>query len=112
MKQRHLYALLGGILLALGASAQEAAVTIVEPADNAKLDAKARNKVVYEVVPGAKGDHTHLYLDGKELAVLRQLKGSHALEALTPGNHELCIKVVNKGHTPIGVEKCVKVKAE
>lgn len=112
MKQRHNFVLLGGILLAFGAGAQEAAVKIIEPADNATLDSKAANKIVYDVTPGAKGAHTHLYVDGKEIAVLRQLKGSHALESLTPGNRELCIKVVNKSHTPIGVEKCVKVKVE
>ena len=112
MKQGHLYMLLGCAFLAFGASAQEAAVTILEPADNARLDAMGKNKIVYEVIPGPKGDHTHLYVDGKEVAVLRQLKGTHALETLAPGNRELCIKVVNKGHTPIGVEKCIKVKVE
>lgn len=112
MNQGHFYLLLGGLLLSAAATAQEAAVTIIQPADNAKLDAMASQRIVYEVVPGPKGDHTHLYVDGKEVAVLRQLKGSHALDTLAPGSHELCIKVVNKGHTPIGVEKCIKVKVE
>lgn len=111
MKQGASCALLGCIFLAFNASAQEAAVNITEPADNATLKAASKNKIVYDVTPGPKGDHTHLYIDGKEIAVLRQLKGTHALE-LTPGNRELCIKVVNKGHTPIGVEKCIKVKVE
>lgn len=112
MKPRQIYGLLGGIFLAFAASAEEATVTILEPADNARLDATSKNRIVYEVTPGPKGDHTHLYVDGKELAVLRQLKGTHVLEALAPGNRELCIKVVNKSHTPIGVEKCIKVKVE
>ncbi len=72
----------------------------------------AQNKISYEVIPGPKGDHTHLYLDSKEVAVLRQLKGSHTFETLAEGNHDICIKVVNKNHTPIGVEKCIKVKVE
>lgn len=94
------------------ASAEEASVKITSPADGAKLDAMAQNKISYEVVPGPKGDHTHLYVDGKETAILRQLKGSHTFETLSAGNHEICIKVVNKNHTPIGVEKCIKVKVE
>lgn len=94
------------------ASAQDGAVKIVAPADGAKLDSMASNKIAYEVVPGPKGDHTHLYVDGKEVAVLRQLTGSYPLETLLPGKHELCIKVVNKAHTPIGVEKCIKVNVD
>lgn len=112
MKQQHNFLLLGCVFLAFGVSAQEATVNILEPADNAKLNATAKNKIVYDITPGAKGDHTHLYVDGKEIAVLRQLKGSHDLGSLAPGNRELCIKVVNKGHTPIGVEKCIKVTVE
>lgn len=106
-----------GMLLALAAlplalQAQTGVVTIVSPADNATLDALADNRISYDVTPGPGGDHTHLYVDGKEVAVLRQLKGSYTLSSLAPGAHELCIKVVNKNHTPIGVEKCVKVKVQ
>ena len=63
-------------------------------------------------MPGPKGDHSHLYIDGKEIAVLRELKGSAPLKTLAAGPHEVCVKVVNKNHTPIGVEKCVKVMVE
>ena len=92
--------------------AADASVKITSPADGAKLDAMAQNKLVYEVIPGPKGDHIHLYVDGKEAAILRELKGSYALETLAPGKHDICVKVVNKGHTPIGVEQCIKVIAE
>jgi hypothetical protein len=105
------------VLLALGcyvplALADDASVTISSPADGAKLSRAAQIKIDYEVMPGAKGDHTHLYVDDKEATVLRQLKGSHTLEALAPGKHEICIRVVTKGHTPIGVQQCVKVSVE
>ena len=52
---------------------------IVSPADGAKLDAMAENRITYDVTPGPKGDHTHLYVDGKEIAVLRELKSSVTL---------------------------------
>lgn len=96
----------------LTALAQEASVTISAPADGARLQAAADNRVAYEIVPGPKGDHSHLYIDGKEIAVLRELKGIAPLKALAAGPHEICVKVVNKNHTPIGVEKCVKVTVE
>lgn len=112
MSNPSLFLLAALMLTAGGALAADAAVTILSPADGAKLDAMAQTKVEYVVEPGPKGDHTHLYVDGKEAAILRTLKGSHTLETMSPGSHEICIKVVNKSHTPIGVEKCIKVTAK
>lgn len=89
--------------------ADNASVKITSPVEGATLDAMTQNKVTYEVVPGPKGDHVHLYVDSKEVAILRQLKGSYTMETLATGKHDICVKVVNKGHTPIGVEQCVKV---
>lgn len=107
-----LFALLSAGCFSALALAEEASVKFLSPANGAKLDSMAQNKVTYEVVPGPKGDHVHFYVDAQEVAVLRQLKGSYTLETLAPGKHELCIKVVNKGHTPIGVQQCINVVAE
>lgn len=111
MRVSSIFPVLGAVLLAYTqvGMAQSASVKITSPAEGTRLDAMAQNKVVYEVMPGPKGDHIHLYVDGNEAAILRQLKGSYALEPLSPGQHDICVKVVDKGHTPIGVEKCVKV---
>lgn len=92
------------------ALAQDAAVTISSPANGAQVGTSGI-KVDYSVVTGPKGDHVHFYVDGKEVAVLHQLKGSYTVDMLKAGGHDLCIKIVDKGHTPIGVEKCVKVTA-
>ena len=92
--------------------AEDASVTISSPADGAKVSASAPTTVSYEVVPGPKGDHVHLYVDNGEAKVLRQLKGTTTtVDALKAGPHSICIKVVDKSHTPIGVEKCIKVTA-
>jgi hypothetical protein len=96
----------------LAARAAEPFVRIIEPADGTRLDAMAQNRLVYEVEPGPGGDHVHVYADDKEIGILRQLKGSHTLETLKPGPQTLCIKVVNKAHTPTGVQQCVKVSVE
>lgn len=71
-----------------------------------------QNRLVYEVEPGPRGDHVHVYVDDKEVGILRQLKGSYALETLSPGRHTICVKVVNKAHTPIGVQDCVSASVE
>jgi hypothetical protein len=87
----------------------QGSVRITAPMEGATLDAKAQNMLEYEVDPGPKGNHIHVYADNKELTMLRQLKGSYPLVSLAPGNHTLCVKVVNKAHTPIGLEQCVRV---
>ncbi|MEW5792462.1 MAG: hypothetical protein ACOY4L_03850 [Pseudomonadota bacterium] len=109
-------ALSAALLLAgvapLAQAAEQAYVKILSPANGAKLDAMAQNKITYEVQPGPRGDHVHVYVDDKEVGILRQLKGSYTLETLSPGNHDVCIKVVNKAHVPIGVERCIKVSLD
>jgi len=92
--------------------AAEGSVTITSPKDGAKLDVMNQNKIVYDVVPGPKGDHVHVYVDDKEVGILRQLKGSYTLESLSAGKHAICIKVVNKAHTPIGLQRCINVSVE
>ena len=51
----------------------------------------------------------HIYVDNREVGILRTLKGSYLLETLPPGKRNICVKVVNKAHVPIGVEQCVRV---
>jgi hypothetical protein len=103
--------ILGAALLACAQTslAENASVKITAPANGTRLDAMAQNKVAYDIRPGPKGDHVHLYVDRKEAAILRQLKGSYTLATLAPGPHDICVRVVDKGHTPIGVEQCVTV---
>ena len=82
---------------------------ITSPADGTTLDAMEEIRLAYEVDPGPRGDHAHLYVDDKEVAILRKLKGSYLLETLSSGKHSLCVKIVNKGHVPIGIGQCIQV---
>lgn len=111
--------LFSGMMLALSftllspfVAAGDPYAKITYPHDGEKLGATSRKQIDYEVDPGPRGDHIHLYVDNKEAAILRKLAGSHPLESMAPGPHSLCIKVVNKAHVPIGVEQCVKVNVE
>jgi hypothetical protein len=94
------------------AMAAESKIEIISPVDGAKLDVMEQSKLDYSVTLGSGADHIHVYVDSKESALLRQMKGSYTMENLSPGNHEICIKIVNKNHTPIGVERCIKVGVE
>jgi hypothetical protein len=84
-------------------------VTISAPTQGAILDSMEENRVVYSVDPGPRGDHVHVYVDDQEVGILRQLKGSYLLESMPSGQRDICIKVVNKAHVPVGTQECVKV---
>ena len=95
-----------GLLLAVPAtSLGQGQVRITAPADGAVLDALDENRLVYEVDPGPRGDHVHVYVDNREVGILRKLKGSYLLENPSTGKHTLCVKVVNKAHVPVGIEQ-------
>lgn len=111
MNGKYFYAALAlGVFLAIPSTGfGQGKVLITSPADGATLDALEENRLVYEVDPGPRGDHVHIYIDNKEVGILRKLKGSFLLEAQSPGKHGLCVKVVNKAHVPVGIEQCIKV---
>lgn len=89
----------------------DANVKISSPADGSNVKVGEPVNVVYDITPNAGGDHSHIYVNGKEAGILRKLKSTFALEPLPAGSHTLCIKVVNKGHASIGQETCLKVNA-
>lgn len=98
------------LVLSGAALAAAGSVKIGAPAEGAVLAAKDRHAIDYEVDPGLRGNHVHLYDNGSEIAIVRTLKGRQTLGKLAPGPHEFCLKVVNRAHVPIGVEDCVKVE--
>ena len=108
------------IALALAACEKKAAevpvavpkVDIISPVDGAKLSVKANNKVEYNITLGGEGDHAHIYIDDRRIGMLRRTQGSFDIDYLEPGKREICIKIVNSNHTPIGVGRCVTITAE
>lgn len=99
-----------GLLLSIPATSfGQGKVMITAPLNGATLDSLDENRLVYEVEPGPRGDHVHVYLDNREIGILRKLKGSYLLETPSAGKHSLCVKVVNKAHVPVGIEQCVRV---
>ena len=114
MNGKHLPAALSlGLFLAIPLTALgQGKALITSPADGATLDAMDQNKLDYDVDPGPRGDHVHIYVDDKEVGILRKLKGSYTLETLSSGKSDICVKVVNKAHVPVGIEKCVQVSVK
>ena len=111
MKRTHTLASIAiGLVLAIPSTGfGQGAVLITSPVDGATLDAMDEIRVAYEVDPGPRGDHSHLYVDNKEVAILRERKGSYLLETPSSGKRSLCVKIVNKAHVPIGIGQCIQV---
>lgn len=89
----------------------DANVKVASPADGSQIKVGESVNIIYDIAPNPGGDHSHIYVDGKEAGILRKLKSTFTLDALLSGTHDLCIKVVNKGHASIGQETCIKVTA-
>jgi hypothetical protein len=88
---------------------EQASVKIFAPKNEGVVSHTESLALDYAVEPGPKGDHVHIYVDGREVAIVRQLKGRYDVGRLAPGRHELAIKVVNQAHVPIDVESSVNV---
>lgn len=99
-------------LLCSQAYAADGSITISAPANGAMVSAKAKVPVTYVATLGSTGDHLHLYVDGKRVDVLREIKGTAELDALTAGKHHVCLTVNTSSHAPTGVETCVDLTAQ
>jgi len=91
--------------------ADPAKITILSPKDGAELDAGESYPLEYVVVPGPGGDHFHVWVDGERGPGVHTLQGTYDLPELTPGEHVITIKVVDKGHVPTSPEKTIRVRA-
>lgn len=105
------------LILSLGMAslgfANVSPVTISSPADGAKLVMTAKNEIKFDVAPTPNADHVHVYVDNKDPIIVRKLKGNVALEKLSAGAHDICVKVADKNHAILaGSEKCIKVNVQ
>jgi len=108
---------LASILLAIlfgttPALATNGKVTISSPTKGEIVKAGTKIKLSYEADAGHEGDHLHLNVDGKRADIIRQMKGTIAIDGLAPGKHRLCLLVNTRGHVQTGAETCVDVTAK
>jgi len=105
-----------GLLVSLAifgqAYAVDGSITISSPADGATVSSKSKVSISYAAVLGPTGDHLHLYVDNKRVDVLREIKGSTEIDALSAGKHHVCLTVNTSSHAPTGVETCVDVTSQ
>jgi hypothetical protein len=110
--QRACIGLLAIQLFTFSAASEGNFLTILSPADGAKLKAGQAYSLEYEVMPEAKAEHVHLYIDGDETAIGHKLKGDFPFGPLKPGDHKICINPVNKNHTRTAAQTCITVTVQ
>lgn len=116
MKLRN-FAFVSLLLLAVAASAFAAApsapkgasIQILKPADHADLDSDEAYPLDYQVVLGSGDDHFHVWVDAERSPGIHDLKGTYVLPKMTPGQHVITLKLVDKGHVPTGPQKSITV---
>jgi hypothetical protein len=86
-----------------------AGIKILAPANGAQLDAGESYSLQYEVALGPGDDHFHVWVDGERSPGIHDLKGTYALPKMTPGDHVITLKLVDKGHVPTGPQASIKI---
>lgn len=113
MNTRILFVALPALLLAcVSAFAADGKVTILSPADGAVVSTKDKVTISYEAEMGSKGNHLHLYLDGRRVEVLRQAKGTADMSVPMAGKHEVCLEIETSWHFSTDVKQCIHVTAQ
>jgi len=99
-------------LQAAVASAEMASIKIVSPAESQRIEVGEESRLVYEVTPGPGGDHFHVWVDGQRGPGVHDSKGVYTLPKFRFGEHDVTIKVVDKGHVPTGPQQSIKLYAQ
>ncbi len=66
--------------------------------------------IEYDFVKGPKGDHVHLWIDGKEKKPVKQPRGYKLTGVnLSKGEHKIELRVNDASHTEVGVNDTFKL---
>jgi len=87
-------------------------IKILSPEDHSELDANESYPLNYEVIPGTGSDHFHVWVDDNRSKGIHETKGTYNLPKLSPGEHKITIKLVDKDHVPTGPKKSIQVIAK
>jgi len=90
-------------------SAHEGNVVITSPAKGASLKGGTVDVVIELRDKGRRGDHVHLYIDGKLVKPLYGDKVSYTFTGLQRGRHTITVKIATKGHSVLETEDSVTV---
>lgn len=89
-----------------------AEIKIIEPKDGATVKANSPVALKYEARLSPRGNHLHFIVDGGKPDIVRELKGTHMIGPLSPGEHTVTIEEVTASHVPTGHEAGIKITAK
>ena len=92
--------------------AETSVIKIVSPTDRAQINAEQEYSLIYEVALGPGGNHFHVWVDDKRGPGVRDLNGTYLLPALSPGEHVITLRIVDRQHSPTGVKKSIRLTAK
>jgi hypothetical protein len=105
--------LIAAIFMALPAMAGEKAhagnVVITSPADGEAINGGTVDVVIELRDKGRRGDHVHLYIDGKLVKPLYGRRVVYTFNGLSRGRHTITVKIATKGHSVLDTEDSVTV---
>lgn len=96
----------------LAAHGEVPAIKILSPADRAQINADQEYPLTYEVALGPGGSHFHVWVDDKRGPGVRNVTGTYILPGLSPGEHVITLRIVDKEHSPTGIEKSIRLTAK
>ncbi len=101
---------LGVSTLHLSAAAgTDGEVAITSPSDGAVMSGVGVEVVIELRDRGSRGDHVHLYLDGKLVKPLYGEKVTYTFPSLGHGEHTFTVRLATKGHRLLEAEDSVTV---
>ncbi len=90
-------------------AAAAASIRILSPKDHEQLEADETYQLEYDVQPGPGGDHFHVWVDEERGPGIHDAKGKYTLPKMSPGEHVITVRVVDKGHVPTGPQQSIHV---
>jgi hypothetical protein len=97
-------------LILTAARAEDGKVTILKPEEGEVVQGSSYT-VEFELAKGSRGDHVHIFLDGKHVAPVTK-KSSYKLTRLKKGPHTATLKLADKNHKYLGPEGEVNFTVE
>lgn len=83
-------------------------VTITSPQNNSTVSGTFT--LEWDLDKGNKGDHSHIYIDGKNKGVVRTT--NRKISGLSPGKHTIEVRLASKGHAELGPKDSITVMVE